>query len=65
MRVDMPRDNRFAILQALRTRAAAELAVLGRSRVDVTDINVPRRFGGLGLAFAAQRILDIPAMVLR
>ena len=56
MCVDVLRDNRFAIVQALPTRAAAQLAELSVLRVNVTDFNLPRRFGGLGLAFAAARI---------
>ena len=52
MRVDGLRDNRFAIVQA---RAAG--------RVNVTDINLPGRFGGLGLAFAAGQIPGVPVIV--
>jgi hypothetical protein len=52
MCVDGLRDNRFAIVQA---RAAG--------RVNVTDINLPERFGGLGLAFAAGQIPGVPVIV--
>jgi hypothetical protein len=65
MRVDGLRDNRFAVLEALPTRAAAQLVELGGLRVSVTDINLPGRFGGLGLAFAARRIPGIPVIVRR
>ncbi len=65
MCVDELRDIRFAILQAMRTRAAAQLAELGGSRVKVSDVNVPRRFGSSGLAFATGRIPGIPAIVPR
>ena len=65
MRVDVLRDNRFAILQALPTRAAAQLAELSVLRVDVTDFNLPRRFGSLGLAFAAPRCRGLPVIVRR
>jgi hypothetical protein len=65
MRVDVLRDNRFAILQALATRAAAQLAELSVLRVDVTDFNLPRRFGGLDLAFAAARARGLPVIVRR
>jgi len=63
MRVNVLRDNRFAIVEALPTLAVAQLVELGGLRVKFTDINLPGRFGGLGLACAAWRIPGSPVIV--
>jgi hypothetical protein len=65
MRVGVPLDKRFAILEAVPTRAAPQMVELGILRVDVTGINLPRQFGGLDLAFAAGRSSGIPVIVRR
>jgi hypothetical protein len=57
MRVDGLRENRLAIVQALPTRAAA--------RVNVIDINLPGRVGGIGLAIAPGQIAGMPVNVRR
>jgi hypothetical protein len=55
MLVDVPQEKRFAIVEALPTRASGW--------VDVTDINLSGRFGGIGLAFAAGQIPGVPVIV--
>jgi hypothetical protein len=65
MRVGVPLDKRFAILEAVRPRAAPQMVELGILRADVTDLNLPRQLGGLDLAFAARRISGIPVIMRR
>ena len=55
MGADVLGESSFAIVQALPTRAA--------TWVHVSDINLPGRFGGLGLACAVWRIPGIPVIV--
>ena len=56
MCVDVLRDNRFAILQALPTRAAAQLAELSVLRVNVTDYQPAQTIRELGFGICRRAI---------